>query len=875
MQLFGDNGIVTQAQNATYMQSVAALEEYLNSYYIGHYEEMNKNENKITELQNYSESSNWIYSPRKNGYGACDYVVDENGRAYYLVNKSALPEDIRSQIKGGDTDGKTYREYTLLEDVYGVTSDLKVYYCKNNDEIIGCSKEELDSDNPLRVVFDENSKWAQLLNEGNPVTAENIKSIKKLSLTGDISEADFKELYNFVSLKELTIKDANMQSLAGIENATRLTDIIIENSTISDYSSLSKVSNINYISLKKMANEQIEMFFTQNTGAVWNNLDKIEILNCSNLQTIEFMDLLATETKNAVKELRLNNNKLTSLSGIQNYINVEYFEVNSNRNLTTLKELKNMNNLVDVYADGCNLGANEVYDVNLENKGKNAEEDALASLEGKNLKRLSLRYNTNLKWISYIKDINSLSYLCLGSCTNIVNEDMALIKDRILAIAVGNRVIPEKYLSLFNTSDRLDYNGSNLNDESMEIAALINNDEVEYLSLYGCKDLSNSKINEVLATTPNIKCLQLYGLTNLTSIDFISNMPNLVELDLRGTSVTDLSLLENLTVQNKISVKTLVLDNENIQLNTIQKAISNCNSRSQNGFLNSYLRGGILLLKSSLLRQLGTCTEITNISCSGYNGLVDLQGEVFDLTGCSNLKTISLGYPTFSVIVPSSCTSYHQNATQYVPDLSYAVNLENLNLNITNVPQESFDKLFENANILNNLKTIHISSYSLSGRPMFNSIESLNNFSENNVVTSFTLGVHDSDYFNLKSLKGIEKLKNLTTLSMYKTGISSLSGLEELTKLNTIKITDSSITDISALENLVNLKELDLSNNCLYDDFYKEINGEKVTYNTFNILKNLNKNGSLQKINLSNNTGLVNKDSLTEDGTKWSVDSIW
>ena len=451
---------------------------------------------------------------------------------------------------------------------------------------------------------------------------------------------------------------------------------------------------------------------------------------------------------------------------------------------------------------------------------------------------------------------------------------MALIRDRILAISVTNREIPSKYLTLFNTSDRLNYNGSNLNDESMEIAALINNEEVEYLSLYGSKDLSNSKINEVLATTPNIKCLQLYGLTNLTSIDFISNMPNLVELDLRGTSVTDLSLLESLTVQNKISVKTLVLDNENIQLNTIQKAISNCNTENQNGFLTN-LQSGLILMKASLWKQLNSCTEITSIRGTGYVGLVDFSGETFDLTACSKLKTISLGYPSFSVIVPSSCTSYHQNATQYVPDLSFAVNLESLTLSITNVPQESFDKLFENAEILNKLKTISISSYSSSGRPMFNSIESLNNFSENNVVNSFTLGVYNSDYFNLKSLKGIEKLKNLTTLSMYKTGISSLSGLEELTNLNTIKITDSSITDISALENLVNLKELDLSNNCLYDDFYKEINGEKVTYNTFNILKNLNKNGSLQKINLSNNTGLVNKDSLTEDGTKWSVDSIW
>ena len=32
MQLSGDNGIITQAQNATYMQGIAALEEYLQTF---------------------------------------------------------------------------------------------------------------------------------------------------------------------------------------------------------------------------------------------------------------------------------------------------------------------------------------------------------------------------------------------------------------------------------------------------------------------------------------------------------------------------------------------------------------------------------------------------------------------------------------------------------------------------------------------------------------------------------------------------------------------------------------------------------------------------------------------------------------------------
>ncbi len=39
MQLSGDNGIITQAQNATYMQSIAALEEYLQTEYVKYYDD--------------------------------------------------------------------------------------------------------------------------------------------------------------------------------------------------------------------------------------------------------------------------------------------------------------------------------------------------------------------------------------------------------------------------------------------------------------------------------------------------------------------------------------------------------------------------------------------------------------------------------------------------------------------------------------------------------------------------------------------------------------------------------------------------------------------------------------------------------------------
>ena len=48
----GDNGIITQAQNATYMQSVAVLEEFLQTEYVKYYDEVEKYDNKLDGLIN-------------------------------------------------------------------------------------------------------------------------------------------------------------------------------------------------------------------------------------------------------------------------------------------------------------------------------------------------------------------------------------------------------------------------------------------------------------------------------------------------------------------------------------------------------------------------------------------------------------------------------------------------------------------------------------------------------------------------------------------------------------------------------------------------------------------------------------------------------
>ena len=93
----GENGIMTQAKNATYMQSIAILEEYFNNYYIEHYEEMTEDENKVLTLT--TKQPNWFYIPANEGIGNLRYVIDSDGHALYLIKKSGLPEEIKKQIK--------------------------------------------------------------------------------------------------------------------------------------------------------------------------------------------------------------------------------------------------------------------------------------------------------------------------------------------------------------------------------------------------------------------------------------------------------------------------------------------------------------------------------------------------------------------------------------------------------------------------------------------------------------------------------------------------------------------------------------------------------------------------------------------------------
>ncbi len=635
--VIGDNGIITQAQNATYMQSVAVLEEYLNNFYVEHYEEMLEADSKILTMINLEPS--WFYIPANEGVGGLRYVVDADGHALYLIKKSGLPEDIKSQIRGGDAGEGEYADYVALNDVYGVTENLQVYYCSGGtDSIMGVTTDELNADNPLREVFnrDENSAFYNLLsnydiadasgNKDGILTAEELKAVTQLTINSSSGITEFSEFYNLSSLRELTIDGVNLNNVAGIENCPQLNYVYFKSSTIADYSNLSNVRKLKYLYLYNVDDSELNKLCTGIKDAEFRSLEYLAVSGNSSFisnisvtnpiyissskspKTITNLTPLSTltdTTKKAVKYLSIQCNNIEGdLSSLSGYTNLTLLRCEYN-NLKSLAGIENMSNLVYLCGVGNKLGT-------LENgSGEDVETGtAIASLANKTkLQQVNLENNTNLANVSYFENDIAIRYLYLSGCST--NMNVQGISEIILACG-SNYSLPVKFLTGTVYDVASYYTPSTVTYEEL-YSDLYENTFITHLNLEGCTKLTNDQLNTILKSMKNIKYLTLRNNTTLTSIDFISEdgLKNLIELDLRNTGVKGENSLTNLN-NYATSLKTLRVsdgsDFKNI-VSTINRL------RTGNGYDYWYGNG---LCMSGLV-----CSSIDVFKC--LEGLQDLK----------------------------------------------------------------------------------------------------------------------------------------------------------------------------------------------------------------------------------------------------------
>lgn len=631
MQLLEIIGIITNAQTANIKSGMAALEEFLQEKYVDNYESFLGDDAPVVGLQ--TMFPNYFYIPTLEGIGSLRYIVDSQGHALYLIKKAGLPQEISEQLIGGNAGNGTYTDYASLNDVYGVTANLKVYYSRGTGEsLLGITSDELDNDNPLREIFAQTGSNSDAykfisdsgfdLDNNGVVTSEEVKVIKELTINNETNIDRLTDFYNLVSLQKLTIENKNLESLEGLQYCSQLNYIYIKSSTIKDYSALAGlkkslatlyfyniddvefskiidgIKKTNYSKLTKLAFIGNENYLDSESDSMNNYREKSE----KTITSISLLDTLTSATKSGVARLFLRNNNITdelnedgtikkyALEGLKGFTGLNWLRIDNN-NITSLKGLENCTAMAKIFANNNNIG---FYDLDI----KNESTDALASLKNmKSLNTLILDRNPNLKWVGYIKDLTSLRYLYLLENVGMDGDD--LLSDlSVIKICGSNAKIPPEYSLLFLEDAKvISLEGQTLAEDNFKL--LKGKTNITQLNLKNIKIVdnltdnnllnkadTNKVINEVLKTLTNMErlCLDAFATTGYSNnliddMSFVSFFPNLKEYCIQRTGIKNSNVIDgkecglNLLndVENKLEF--LAVNNSEIDLSEIEEVL--------------------------------------------------------------------------------------------------------------------------------------------------------------------------------------------------------------------------------------------------------------------------------------------------------------
>ena len=889
-------------------------------------ENFKQTDNKAVDLINVKPL--YFYIPVNEGIGNLKYVVDHSGHALYLIKKSQLPDEIKNVLKGGDAGDGSFANYASLIDVYGITSDLTVYYSLKGDDKFYSTNSSfvLDMESERDIFYKEStgSEYYEILeqydkNGDGIITSEEIKSVKSLTFNSSCGINTLENLINFPTLKELTLDNVNLSSLKGIEYAYGLTSLTISNyttSNIDNFSNLLLLKNLNKLLISNSSDEQVANIFNIMKEANFSQLESVGVYDSKTNVTNSSVDILKEWPINILSNIKyayFYNNNLENIEFLYDCNNISTLQVNNNK-LRTLQPCENMKNLSTLHAQ------NNMLEDDVENNLY-----ALDALSNKTkLTYINLAANTNLQYLKGLVNC-PLSKFYLSGCTNLLEEEVSLIAEKWISVYRLLSSLNTKYYNFLRSdvgkvylNDIAKY-GNNTNGSITDLYNLaISNDttkkeKVKSIWIAGHSELSNEELQTILSAFPNVVSIYVDGCTNLSSIEFARNLSNLVELSFNDTNVIgDISVLENCS-----QLRNLSCNNEQIDITTIPLTLSRLRRDHNVGYC-MYTLGGTRI--GNLAAQFANFDEtnsenLTFVELTGlkYKGTVDLSGCInktsigfadssitsvkmppkvgttrftpnvgsWDFSNCVSVdvfapetrdknviaKLISNAV-FYNVQIKKICIGYMYFEENYI----YTLDLPELgeyNPNGKNIGQ-----------ILNwlyvcNVEDIHLGAFysfanlSYGGyRPNYMSSKVEKGNLDTLNFDSFTnlkyFSAHDCEINNLNFLKNCYNLENIW---MEKCSVTDISGIKDCTKLAMMHMPENLVTDLTVLSNLTSLRYLSLEYNSLYNTVIKD--GQ--VYSNLSVLSELNKKHSLRYLYLANNTGITNYDILKNGN--WSEKS--
>ena len=945
----GDNGIIKQAQDATIQTQRAMLQEYIDQYYVENFEKLEDNSNKILVINSLTKSKDWIYK------GKLGYVTDSLGYVHYFLIIENMPNDIKNSITAGRGE-KTYYEYVNCEDVWGVTEDLRVYYCSSGlNSIDGVALENLSKENGDDIVFEKGSNYAKLItgNADSEVTKSDLRSIQSLKIDASSGISNLNDLYNFASLKEITLENISLDSLDGIEYCTNLYRIYITRCHIEKYNALGKIApQIQYLFLQDIDDDEVVKLCSPNTGiggVDFNNLAYFGIygeghysidyyydkyVNCTNNENayhsvvtdISPLSNLSTATKNRIRNLFLNNNSIEDISNLYEFKNVELLRIEANKlkkldGLYSLEEGYGMTSLTRLHANS-NLLTDLVVDATTGNTVSpyNPANNALGGL-------VNYTYNSTTNTYTFTKRLTALNQVFL-SYNNLVHLNYlspytslnTLYIDNISGLNLDSGIqsiisIIEKDSFLLNcdayVSNYINDNSKKVSKVSLRSKTMTDTEFKTFMSGRGDYlkklDLTNLKlvssqnntitlsttttptftsvIEEALGNTKKIVALNLYGLSNLSTINFAKNYDELRQIDLRGTGVTDLSPIAD----HCTKLASVFLDNSSINvanipdatgkaaITDVEKLFNKCGVSYgiDNSFCFYSNTPGVMLCNKALISKLSNSTNITNF-ISGFYDLGAMFGDdteiFYDLskTKCTyfwyrqqgSKKGDKFKFPsTIQNTVLSNSSIYYADTPAYILDTTNVNSLTNL----TYIRGDNCDwnTFFGFASKLPSLNEIYYYWSTIGDYSLANYISGLKKQPLQKLTITGFIGSINNTTLSDSGLSYISQLTSLRYLCLgYARNVKKPSYISSLTNLETLNMYYTGVYSLSFINNLNNLSELSVTNSSLINNTY-DFEGNQVV--TTDILKAAYVKG-LRTVNISANG--ITADEINSSGIK-------
>ncbi len=475
--------------------------------------------------------------------------------------------------------------------------------------------------------------------------------------------------------------------------------------------------------------------------------------------------------------------------------------------------------------------------------------DCLSSLSNKiELYYVNLRDNLDLKWVKYFENNKKIRYLYLKGCNPLMNvNDIS----EIIILCDGHYDLPCKFLNgtTYYWGDY--FTKSNPTTEKPLLTAdllksdLTNNKTITHLNLYNCftgnvsTEITNEVLNEILKTMPQLKYVRLDS-TNLATLDFCEIIPNkdyaycpdLIELDLRDTYVTDVSNLNNIIkISSKYSEgrnmgtlrftasKNIVNGKKQlINLDSIQNVINGLTGGCYTNWINGC--NSLVIYDYDTLKLLEKCTSLTNLRIQQWGFGSYISGSMIDLTGITALKSVRIEGVAIQFKLPSTVTyGYFDMCVPPVFGAGSSISSCMLTTDYVKsyITAENWRDFFKSCEGCNKIQTLQIYRATTFQPDYFKNESGDIIFTGKSVGKLIFQGAIDvsprDEFTTFTNLTGLSVLTGLTNLSFKNLHhIQDWTEISRLTWLDTLSIDCCHFTDTNLLSSLRSLSTLTLTN---------------------------------------------------------------